>query len=319
MEIRMQQTRQLFLPGCYVNKPLSPTAAIDPATPAVVTELRKFTDANKLGINTVSWTAQPLLLPADQPLVPVRHRVSTPNKLTAVLKTGVPIPLDWTPTSDGDSHFIGYQPDFITPDGRFRGRYWELFAVKKEDPAANGGFAWSASHGGRMCDAERNRGHFEDFPDWLTSGCGYKLGDAGHPSSTYQERFWGGTGTSIPLLAGMVLKEDVAAGAIRHVIGLSVSEAAKVVRYPAQRGDGYQEGNPIMEGMRLRLPAGHVPASQYPFVRLLEQGVRDHGFIVWDKSSGYVTLRGEPGLPIGSVGAWEQLRTFPWGKLQVLV
>src|SRR6266496_4542512 len=89
--------RQLFLPESYVNKPLADDLAIDPITPQVVTELLKFT--GKLGINTKQWTAVPNVVPKDQPLVPVKHRITTPNNLTQVFTTGVPIPEGWAPTS----------------------------------------------------------------------------------------------------------------------------------------------------------------------------------------------------------------------------
>lgn len=305
---------ELFLPGCYVNRLLAADEPLDPVTPQVVAELLRF--SGKLGINTTKWTAKPLVLPSNQPLVPVRDRHAQATQITSVMATGFPIPDDWEPTDDADAHFIGYQPGWKTPDGRFPGRYWELWSVRAEPAGST--FKWSAGHGGRMTDVERNRGHFENISESFLSSVGYALKTPGDPNSTMSASYWGGTATSIPLLAGMILQEDLEVGRLDHVVGLAVSEANRRFRYPAQRSDGLSTTNPIEEGMRLRLPADHVPSSRHPFVRLLEQGVRDHGFVVWDKSPGYVTLRGEPGLDIGTEAIWTQLATFPWAQLQVL-
>jgi hypothetical protein len=132
-----------------------------------------------------------------------------------------------------------------------------------------------------------------------------------------QSSGWGGTGTSIPLIAGMVLKEDIERGAIEHVVGVSVSDCNRTTKYPAQRNDGYNTALKTSEGMILYLPEDHVPQSPHWFVRLLEDAAARQGMVIWDKSSGYVMLRGEPGLNIGTAPSYDQLATFPWSKLQV--
>jgi hypothetical protein len=299
----------VFAPSCFWNVPL-PNVAIDPATAAVSADLVRQASVAAPYVNTWQYTAEMVVVPADQPLVPVAllgDRTDTPFvKLKAMMATGLPIPADWQPQADSDAEGCFYQPDYVSPYLGQRGRLYEGWKLAK------GPDGWTAQWGGRMTNCEANPGH---FVSWEYSG--YQYTNPGHPDSTYQNRLWGTTATSLPLLGGTITVEDLRQGRIEHAVGLSVIVPRQGARWPAQRNDGTSSTNPVIEGRRMRFPAAAVaPAGLHPVAALIFDAVRDFGLVVWDKA-GALTFRAEPAVDFGGVAGYDVLDGFPWGDLQV--
>jgi hypothetical protein len=301
-----------FPPSSFWNAPLPDDVRIDGATGAVAGDLAAQAARVAPYVNTTKWSTELRLVPPDQPLVPVTLTRTASPALTAVFKTGLPIPPGWQPQPDRDKHAAFYQPDYVSPCG-YRGRYYEAWQLSQDATTGR----WSASWGGRITGVETNPGY---FTDWRDSGCLFST--PGDPDSTYQERYWGATATSLPLIGGVVSAQDCARGAIDHAVGLSVIGPAAGYRWPAQRGDGSGSStSPVQEGMRLRFPPGYQPpASLHPLARMLALAIRDHGAVVWDQA-GALSFRAEPtcaSLFNGTPG-YAILKGFEWSKLQLIV
>jgi hypothetical protein len=301
-----------FAPTSFWSAPLPDDVRIDGWTSTVAADLQAQADRINPYVNTTSWSAVVNVVPPDQPLVPVTLTRSGSSALTAVFKTGLPIPPGWRPQGDRDAHGVFYQPGYVGPAGH-RGRYWEAWRIKRDEATG----AWSAEWGGKMIGTETSEGY---FTDWRYSG--YRFNTPGDPDSTYRERGWGATATSLPLLGGIVRAQECSSGRIDHAVGLSVITPRAGYRWPAQRGDGSAtSASPVQEGMRLRFPPGYQPpATLHPFARMLAIALRDHGAVVWDKA-GALSVRAEPACAsqFGTTPGYDVLRGFEWRKLKLLV
>jgi hypothetical protein len=304
----------------FWNTRLPDNVLLDTASnPAVANELVREVGIAAPVVNTYQFTNEVVIVPADQPLVPVLlrgTRTDTPFvKLKQIMASGFPIPAGWQPQGDSDAEGAFYQPDRVSPYDGAKGYYFEGWQMQPEDPALTGGFSWSAAWGGRKVRTEKWTGH---WTDWKTSG--YRYSTPGDPDSTYEDKLYGTTATSLPLAAGQVTVEDVQASRIEHALGLSVITPKTGFRWPAQRGDGTSSTNPIVEGMRMRFPVGSVaPATLHPVAKLVFDAVRDYGLVVWDKA-GAVSFRGEPGVSqfFNGTPGYDILDGFPWADLLVL-
>jgi hypothetical protein len=302
--------QDVFSAASFWNTPLPPTTRIDGWTSTVANDLHGQAGRIAPYVNTKSWSAQVTVVPPGQPLVPVRLLRSGSWALTAALQTGLPIPPGWEPQSDRDRHGVFYQPDYVGPTG-LRGRYYEVWRLQRD---ASG--AWTAEWGGRMISTATSLGYFDD---WLT---GYGSATPGDPDSTYRQRSWGATATSLPLIGGIIRKDDCERGRINHALGLSVIAPRAGYRWPAQRGDGSSTStSAVQEGMRLRFPPSYQPpATLHPFARMIAIALRDHGAVVWDQA-GSLSFRAEPSCStlIGPTPGYAVLRGFEWSKLKLLV
>jgi hypothetical protein len=312
VEVVVDQKRSVFAPSSFWNAALPAGVLLDGASnPAVANDLAGQAARVDPYVNTTSWSAELVVVAPDQPLVPVTLTRTGSSALTAVFKTGLPIPPGWRPQGDRDAHAVFYQPDYVGPGGH-RGRYYEAWRIAQDATTGQ----WSADWGGRITSVETSNGY---FTDWRYSG--YRYSTPGDPDSTYQEKGWGGTATSLPLIGGVISAEDCALGTIEHAVGLAVINPKAGYRWPAQRGDGWSGSTSVIqEGMRLRFPPGYEPpATLHPFARMLSIAVRDYGAVVWDKA-GTVSVRAEPPCTslFDGTTAYDLLNGFEWGKLEVL-
>ena len=141
-------------------------------------------------------------------------------------------------------------------------------------------------------------------------------------------------------LAGLTCNEEtfmVKAGAQRVAaqLGLALIAPARWDRwrFPAQRSDGTDPApDAIPQGARLRLdPSVDVSAlGLTPLGEAIARAAQKYGFIVVDTAAA-VAVMAESGLPdktrtgrdpwsaiLGDVPTYEQLRGFPWARMQVL-
>lgn len=174
-------------------------------------------------------------------------------------------------------------------------RLWDFWKFDK----ASGKACW----GGRMLDTKSSNGIFP-FP-------------------------YGTTATGLPFIGGQITAEELRRGEIRHVIGISLVDAApsNVVSWPAGRSDGNGTGI-IPEGTRFRLdPSINVDAlSIHPVAKIIAKAAQKYGFVVWDRA-GSVSVRFQnpksyPSDPypalFNGTPSYNILNGIPWDKLQFM-
>lgn len=329
-------------PSSFVNAPLPDNATLAgaPVNPAAPAELQRQAGAYGTYINAANWTAPLTVVPATQPLVPVRC-AGCPWALTQMmlgisptrtdLHGGLPISDTYQPATlgDTDAEAVFYQPDYVSPAGP-RGRFYEAWKLRPDptyDPARPVGptnTRWTAASGGRVVGASTSRGH---YVSWTASG--YQFRQPGHPDSTYQDWYWGVLATGLFIASDEVRRDDCTAGRIDHAVGVVVHNAHPGHVWPAVRDDGTDPSLPLVEGMRLRFPPDMPkPVFSNRFAGMLFDAAQKYGLVVDDKTLSSVAVRVEPvtgghaapecwALLDGAHG-YDALTRFPWSKLQVL-
>jgi hypothetical protein len=327
------------------GKPVNPTVGQELATFA-----KRKDGSSNTWINYKAYTAPITTVPASARLEPVRlcrsypsgclpsWAVSLDRTLRGVARDGhylgggVPVPEGFAPPNDTDAEAIFYQPDYVAPDGKL-GRVYELWGMRRNpdfDPAlpvSATNARWMAAWGGRLVGANRQGVGY--WTDCWWSGCGYQADtnadpDAwGRPDSQARDHNWGATATSLSLLGTQVSLDECRDGVIRHAVGIEVPDAHPGAWWPAQRGDGGQSSAVLTEGMRLTFPPGAAkPAGLTAVGSSLWDAARNYGLIIDDKTSSSLNFRVEPGCEKtawwGRVGAYDQLRGFPWADLRVI-
>ncbi|GIH17878.1 hypothetical protein Raf01_60500 [Rugosimonospora africana] len=158
------------------------------------------------------------------------------------------------PSSTGDRHVIVYDPAHC--------RDYELFAAR---PLSGG--AWQAGSGA-VYDLRGNR----------LRTAGWTSADA----------------AGLPILAGLVRYQEVAAGHIDHAIRITVSHSRNSYVWPARHAasDSSDASLPAM-GLRLRLKASVSLAGLPAQARVVARAMQQYGVIVADNGSPWY-LSGAP-------------------------
>jgi hypothetical protein len=306
-------TPELFAPTSVWNQPLSSTAAIDPNSGAMVSDLATQAAAEyqqNIGpyIETTGTTTM-YEVGADQPTV--RVQLSDPTLWWRVALQSafdaVPIPVNAQPAAGSDAEMTIWQPS--------TDKLWEFFEMQKE---ADG---WHAAWGGAIQGVSQSPGYYA--------------------TSSWPGAFsvWGATASSLPAAAGVITLQDIQQGHINHALALELpSPRAGTWAWPAQRSDGTgTDPNAIPEGAQLRLDPNlnlatlHLP----PLTMMIAQAAQRYGMIVRDQTHHAIGLYAENPLPLGSNpyytsgtpnptgpfgGQWPDtlLHSFPWSSLEVL-
>ncbi len=231
----------------------------------------------------------------DQPTVEVRDAPDPeqwPPAMTEAFKR-VPIPRDAKEAKGTDAHLVVWQPSTDT--------MWEFWVARKTREG------WTARWGGIIENVS-------DDP-------GYYTGEREH---------WGASGTSLPIVAGMVTHEDLERGRIDHALALAIPDAAYARWvWPAQRSDGQDIApDAIPEGTQFRIdPDVDLEQLRMPrLTRMLAEAAQRYGFIVRDRAS-VVTFFGEDPTPtgrdpwkpqIGDRKLTDLIGAFPWQHVQAL-
>lgn len=137
---------------------------------------------------------------------------------------------------------------------------------------------------------------------------------------------YGITSSGLAALGGQISAQELTAGSINHVIGLSLP-VTNGISWPATQYNGNSPGSPAM-GQRLRLdPSLNVDALGLSKAgRAIAQAAQTYGVIVWNTGSsvGFTvenpsssTNRGLPD-PYSGLVTSGTLSGFPWDKLQAL-
>jgi hypothetical protein len=210
----------------------------------------------------------------------------------------VPIPENAEPADGSDRHMTVWQPSTDT--------LWEFWGARRR---ADG---WHAKWGGAIRRVSKSRGYY-------TGGA--------WPGAT---RNWGATASSLPIIGGTILVEELRAGRIDHALALNVPAARPgAFAWPAQRTDGNGASTTLPEGSRLRLdPQLDLRELKLPrLTRMIATAAQRHGLVVRDQTGQGLSLFAEDPAPLGGdpysafLGGRtpaELLGRFPWDRLQVV-
>ncbi len=301
------QNRRLFSQTSFWNKRLAPDVALDPNSAALVQALsaealRERTANIGPWIGSGSGSTPVYRVPADQPAVRVHLDKLTSPGAKALRRAfrSVPIPRNAQPAPGQDRHLTVWQPS--------TDRLWELFHARR---AADG---WHADWGGAIRGVSKNPGYYT-----ANAWPGAK------PN-------WGATASSLPIIGGTMLLDELSKGTIKHALALNLpAPRAGVFSWPAQRTDGVGPPSALPEGARVRLdPTVNVADLGLPKLgRMIARAAQRYGMVVRDQTGHGISLWAE--VPSGASGTGnsfsrllggkspgEILANFPWDRLQVL-
>lgn len=131
------------------------------------------------------------------------------------------------------------------------------------------------------------------------------LGDTIQDASTSSGVFpapFGATASGLALQGGTIKAEELRAGAINRVVGISLPPTVlnTDISSPAKRTDGKLSPSTtnVAEGQLLRLPADlNIDAMKLsPTAKIMAKTAQRYGFVVWD-TAGAISFRAEN--PIG--------------------
>jgi len=293
---------QWFSKNSAWNAPLPDEAPLNPKSAELVSAL--VTQVKKYGpwINYVQYSVPVYTVPNTQP----RHKVNliNPSEVKCVNELrevfeDVPIPDGAEPAAGTDKHLVVWQPSTDT--------MWEFWAMDKNNSTGE----WECRWGGKMFN--------------VTSNPGYYLA----PCTS-----WGGTATSLPLVGGLAMIDELKAGVIEHALPLAVQDTLKgVIIPPAERTDGFTDApDALPEGTRFRLPANLNISSLnlHPFAQILALAMQKYGGLIRDTAGAIVLTycepppKDQPDPYAGPNGFFRGsspdkiLSNFPWDKMQVV-
>lgn len=295
---------RIFAPESFWYQPIPTDAKLHENSANYVQEFlrQKKTYYGTVTINTTSYTSPVYYSDGDTAKTNVKQwdcqRKGFADKLLRESWTNVPVPHYAIPAKGTDAEMTIY--DTATDS------LWEFWRMRKTDAGT-----WEACWGGRIQGARNNQGAFKTY--------------------------YGTTATSLPFIGGQITAEELQAGAIDHVMGISLIdlEERTIFSWPAQRSDGsnpYKQPNRIPEGTRFRLdPSVNVDALQMSRAgKIIAKAAQKYGFVVWDRA-GAISLRAQNTYSYTQLGkpnpypalfenkqAYQVLNGFPWEKLQFL-
>jgi hypothetical protein len=305
---------KLFSPSSFWNAPLPDDAEVDARSAHLVKILadeaaKEARKGNGPWLETSSYTTPLYTVPGDQPTIKVA--LSNPDvewrkSLQAAFQE-VPMPKRAQPASGTDGHLTVWQPS--------KDKLWEFWRARR---TASG---WTAEWGGAMENVSKSPGYFTS-KSW--------------PGS---RATWGATATSLPVIGGTMLLNELKRGRIDHALAITFPAArAKIYSWPAQRTDGASDTDTVPEGARFRLdPKLDLDSLKLPpLVEVMAEAAQKHGLVVRDQSGEAIGFFAEDWRPHGRNpwwttedkprangylrGQWPSslLAKFPWQHLQLL-
>lgn len=295
----------LFAPASFWNKRVADDAPVDPnSAPLVQAFAAQIQQERSSGIGP--WIgagagSTPLYrVPEDQPRVRVRLDTTTSHGSKALRRAfaSVPMPRNAKPAPGDDGHLTVWQPS--------TDRLWEFFHARRE------GGAWHADWGGAIQ-------HVSKSPGYYTASA--------WPGAT---RNWGATASSLPIVGGTILLDELKRGRIDHALALNLpAPRSGEFAWPAQRTDGTGPPTALPEGARIRLdPTVNVDDLGLSKVgRMIARAAQRYGMVVRDQTHHGTSLWVET-APAGSSSGFgtylkgktpsDVLAAFPWDRMQVL-
>lgn len=121
----------------------------------------------------------------------------------------------------------------------------------------------------------------------------------------------------LPILPGLVRRDEVAAGAIRHAIRFTAERTQRAYLWPARHYASRIEDPDVPPmGARLRLKAGVDLGGYAPDVRVILQAFKDYGIVLADNGSNWF-ISGAPD-PGWDDGVLRQLRRVRGSDFEVV-
>jgi hypothetical protein len=294
--------RRFFAATSFWNRRLDAATPLDSASAGLVAEFVDEVNRElEAGIGPSIATGErstPLYeVKSEQRRSRVRLNAEDAPALSRAL-AAVPIPDDAKPADGPDRYITVWQPS--------TDRLWELAGARRR---ADG---WHAQWGGAIRRVSRNRGYY-DSSAWRNA-----------------TPYWGATASSLPVIGGTILIDDLQHGRIDHALAIGLPAArTEAFAWPAQRTDGTGPVTALPEGARLRLdPELDLSTLRLPrLVRMIAVASQRHGLVVREQTESGITLFAEDPAPHGRrpyreyfLGRTppELLADFPWDRLQVL-
>jgi hypothetical protein len=252
----------LYAAGSYLTTPLDRRGVtIDPSSAHYVANLNRMLKQYNYGARgpfcDVAILENAVSMWITGPSQPTQVVLNSQNFAPLQAKwKAVPIPDGFAPDAGSDREAVIYQPS--------TDRLWEFWGMERN--VAEG--LWEARWGGRMDNVSTQLGY------WVTE------------MSQGRQIKYGAYGSGIPMLGTTLTVEELRAGEINHIIGVTLPEVLyNNWSHPAQRGDGRTSTQwSIPEGAIFRLPASlDIDAlGLSKFTRMIAKAVLKYGMIVVD-------------------------------------
>lgn len=295
----------LFAPSSFWNKRLAADAPLDATSATLIQALTAEVQRERAAgigpwIGAGSGSTPVYRVPEDQRRVRVRlDKLTSPGaKALRRAFASVPMPRNAKPAPGADGHLTVWQPS--------TDRLWEFFKARRE------GSTWHADWGGAIRNVSKNPGYYTKSA-W--------------PGAT---RSWGATATSLPIIGGTMLLDELKRGRVDHALALNLpAPRSGEFAWPAQRSDGTGPPTALPEGARIRLdPAVNIDDLGLPKLgRTIARAaqrygmvVRDqtgHGMSLWAEVPTTTSVRGLSSYLNGKTPT-DVLANFPWDRMQVL-
>ena len=260
----------LFAPTSLWTTPLPAATPVDPNSAAVVADLWTTGEQNfgapgkpRLGVNTTEYTPSVYVATNADPIATFKWDNCQgrwdDSGLIATQLTGLHVPAGALPSAGTDSEITIYNRDEHTYTDIWR-------ATKKSDGT------WTACWGGTIRNANTSTGIFP-YP-------------------------FGATATGLPFMGGTLRPSELAAGAINHVVGISLpyAKSSTQISWPANRGDGQNPNGYAVpaQGQIFRLPASlDIDAMNLsPLAKAVAKAAQKYGMVVWDTAAA-ISFRAE--------------------------
>jgi hypothetical protein len=295
----------LFAPTSFWNQRLPRTTPTDPSSTTLVQALvaevareQAATIGPWIGANSGSTPLYRVQRAQHRVRVHLDSRTSRGARALQRAWASVPIPNDAKPAVPPDRHMTIWQPATDT--------LWDFFGARK---VADG---WHAEWGGAIRHVSKSPGYYTR---------------AAWPGAS---RSWGATASSLPVIGGTMLLNELRSGHIDHALALNVPAARPgVFAWPAQRTDGDGPLSALPEGARLRLdPSLDVGSLHLPrMTRMIALAAQRYGLVVRDQTHHGISLFAENPAQFGGDPYKryfrgrtppQMLANFPWDRLQVL-
>jgi hypothetical protein len=300
--------RRFFSDSSFWNQPIAPDARADPRNDHFI-ELLESEPTGAFGINIEEWTIPVYEADSSTPTYDVApHFLSDEEKdhwdtTREAFGHGpgfgheVPIPPSAVPDPEEDAHFA------VVDWGRMQA--WDMwgFRLRRDGTfESNTGMTYPLDGEGVF--------HTEDF-DIVDGESVHFHG----PSRA----------AGVPAIAGLIMRDEVAAGQVRHKLACAVRTSAfKEFVFPAAWTDGYVKGG-IPEGAVIQLdPTLDLSGFDLlPGERVVARALQEYGMVLVDVAQGSTLyaegLWGHPGRSWkGVLRKYEGIKSIPVDRYRVL-
>ena len=305
------KVRRFFSDSSFWNQPIPEDAEVDPRSEKWIGMLKQEPTGENFGISFREWTIPVYEVDENTPRYNVEYhylsRTEKKNWNTIVEHdrfghgpgfNPVPVPESAMPDAAEDAHFAVVD--------RKRMVAWDMWGMKKREDGTY----------------ESKTGMFYRL-DGSGVFNGYELGYVDGESVHFHGP---SRAAGVPVIAGLIMYDEVMAGEIRHKLSCATRFAAyREYVYPASWTDGFTEGG-IPEGAVIRLDP-ELDLSQFDLTKeelVVARALQKYGMVIVDIAQGQPIyaegLWGHPGKSWeGKLREWEGgINSIPYKHYQVM-